>query len=129
MSFKPFTVKELSTTDRERDTDTESFKVISSFATKYFTVNKTKIFASNIDSESLTIYNLNMRSIYNKENFFKDLKFDFSAICLSETPCVTIDAKKIPLTNLMNIDLFIKFGTSAKEEGSVYFYVNLTLMN
>ena len=94
MSFKLFTVKELSTTDRERDTDTESFKVISSFATKYFTVNKTKIFASNIDSESLTICNLNMRSIYNKENFFEDLKFDFSAICLSETPCVTIDAKK-----------------------------------
>ena len=119
MSFKLFTVKELSTTNRERDPDTESFKVISSFATKDFTVNKTKIFASNIDSESLTICNLNIRSVYSKENFFKDLKFDFSAICLSETP----------LTNLMNIDLFIKFGTSAKEEGSVYFYVNLTLMN
>ena len=63
------------------------------------------------------------------QEFLKDLKFNFSAICLSETWCKSIDATKIPIRNLMDIDLFIKLGTSAKDKGSVLFYVNLTLIN
>ena len=63
------------------------------------------------------------------QEFLKDLKFNFSAICLSETWCESIDATKIPIRNLMDIDLFIKLGTSAKDKGSVLFYVNLTLIN
>ena len=63
------------------------------------------------------------------QEFLKDLKFNFSAICLSETWCESIDATKIPIRNLMDIDLFTKLGTSAKDKGSVLFYVNLTLIN
>ena len=41
---------------------------------------------------------------------------------MSETWCESLDAtKKIA-------NLFIKLGTSAKEEGSVFFYLNLTLI-
>ena len=35
---------------------------------------------------------------------------------------VNLKHEKIPTVNLMDIDLFIKLGTSAKEEGSVFFY-------
>ena len=63
------------------------------------------------------------------QELFKDLKFSISEICLSETWFESINAKKIPITNLIDMDFFIKLGTGAKEEGSVFFYVNLTLVN
>ena len=133
MSFKPFTVNEHSTINPELDPDTNFFENISFLDTKYSAVNETKTFVSNIDSESFTVLHLNIRSIKKNfesfQKFFKDLKFNFSAVCLSETWCESIDQQKIPITNLIDIDLFIKLGTSAKEEGSVFFYVNLTLIN
>ena len=36
--------------------------------------------------------------------------------------------QKIPTTTIMDVDLFIKLVTRAKEEDSVYFCVNLTLI-
>ena len=125
MSFKPFTVNENSTIDPEFDPDTNFFESISSLDTKYFTVNETKTFVSNIDSESFTVLHLYIRST--KKNFesfqelFKDLKFNFSAICLSETWCESVDATKNSDYILNGYSLFIKLGTSAKEEGSFFF--------
>ena len=56
MSFKTFTVNEHSTKDPELDPDTIFFfESISSVNRKYFTVNETETFVSNIDSESVTI--------------------------------------------------------------------------
>ena len=73
-------------------------KSISSLDTKYFTVNETKTFVSNIDSESFTVLQLNIRSMKKNferfQEFFKDLKFNFSAICLSEICCESIVATK-----------------------------------
>ena len=66
MSFKPFTVNEHSTIEPELDPDTNFFESISSPDTKYFTVNETKTFVNNIDSESFTILHLNIRSIKKK---------------------------------------------------------------
>ena len=88
MFFNQFTVNEHSTINPELDLDTHSFESISSLDTKYFTVNETKKFLSNIDSESFTVLHFNIRSIKKKfesfQGFFKDLKFNFSAICLSK---------------------------------------------
>ena len=66
MSFKPFTVNEHSAIDPELDADTNFFESISSLDTKYFTVNETKTFVSNIDSESFIILHLNIRSMKKK---------------------------------------------------------------
>ena len=55
MSFQTFTVNEHSTKDPELDPDTIFFESISSLNRKYFTVNETETFVSNIDSESVTI--------------------------------------------------------------------------
>ena len=96
MSFNPFTVNEHSTINPELDPDTIFFESISSRDTKYFTVNETKTIISNIDSESFTVLHLNIRSMEKNfdifQEFFKELKFNVSAICLSETWCESIDA-------------------------------------
>ena len=98
MSFKPFTINEHSTINPELDPNTNFFESISSLDTKYFTVNEIKTFVSNIDSESFTVLHLNIRSMKKNfesfQEFFKDLKFNFSAICLSETWCESIDTIK-----------------------------------
>ena len=112
MSFKPFTVNEHSTIDPELDPDTNFFESISSLDAKYFTVNETKTFVSNIDSESFTVFHLNIRSMKKNfesfQEFFKDLKFNFSAICLSETWCESVDATKNSNYKLNGTDIFIK---------------------
>ena len=63
MSFKPFTVNDHSTIDPELLPEFES---ISSLDTKHFTVNETKTFVSNIDSESFTVLHLSIRSMKKK---------------------------------------------------------------
>ena len=63
MSFKPFAVNEHFTINPELDPDTNFFESIFSLDTKYFTVNKTKTFVSNIDSESFTVLHLNIRNM------------------------------------------------------------------
>ena len=85
MPFKPFTVNEHSTINPERDPDTIFFKNIFSIDTKYFTVNKTKTYGNNIDSESFTVLHLTISMKKNFESFqefLEDLKFNFKAICL-----------------------------------------------
>ena len=95
MSFKPFTVNEHSKTDPELDPDTNFFESISSLDTKHFTVNETRAFVSNIDSESFTVLHLHIRSMNKNfesfQEFFKDLKFNFSAIYLPETWCESVN--------------------------------------
>ena len=98
MSVKPFTVNKHSIIDPELDPDTNIFESISSLDAKYFTVNETKTFVSNIDSEFFSVLHLNMRSLKRNfesfQEFFKNLKFNFSAICLSEIWCESVDATK-----------------------------------
>ena len=82
MFFNPFTVNGHSTIDPKVDPYTNFFDA------KYFTVSKIKTFISTIDSESFIVLLLNIRSMKKKrifQDFFKDLKFNFNAICLSET--------------------------------------------
>ena len=98
MCFKPFTANEHSTINPELDPVTHFFGSISSLDTRYFTVNETKTFVSNIDSESFTVLHLNMRSMKKNfesfQEFCKDIKYNFSAICLSETWCESTDITK-----------------------------------
>ena len=81
MSFKPFTVNENSTINPKLDLDTNFFEIISSLDTRYFIVNETKKFVTNIDSESFPVLYLNIRSMKkifeSFQEFFKDLKFNF----------------------------------------------------
>ena len=63
MSFDPFKINEHSTINPELDPDTIFFESISSLDTKYSTENETKIFVSNIDSESFIVLHLNIRSM------------------------------------------------------------------
>ena len=58
MFFKPFAVNEHYIINPELDPDTKLFEIISSLGTKYFTVNETKAFVSNIDSESFAVLHL-----------------------------------------------------------------------
>ena len=79
MPFKPFTVNEHSTINPELDPD------IFSIDTKYFTVNKTKTYVNNIDSESFTALHLTIsmkKNFGSFQEFLQDLKFNFKAICL-----------------------------------------------
>ena len=80
MSFKPFTVNEHSTINPKLDLDTNFFESIFSLDTKYFTVNETKAFVTNIDSQSFTVLclNISMKKIFESfQEFLKDLKFNF----------------------------------------------------
>ena len=82
MFFNPFRVNGHSTINPKVDPCTNFFYA------KYFTVSEIKTFISNIDSESFIVLLLNIRSMKKKrifQDFFKDLKFNFNAICLSET--------------------------------------------
>ena len=72
MSFNPFTVNEHSTINPELDPDTNFFESIFSLDTKCFTVNETKTFVSNIDSESFTVLHLNIRSMEKTLKFSKN---------------------------------------------------------
>ena len=56
MSFKPFIVNERSTINPELDPGTNFFESISSLDIKHFTMNETKTFVSNIESESILIH-------------------------------------------------------------------------
>ena len=58
MFFKPFTVNKHSIINPELDPDTNFFEFLCSLGTKYFTVNETKTFVSNIDSESFAVLHL-----------------------------------------------------------------------
>ena len=95
-------------------------------------MNEIETFVSNIDSESFIVLYLNVRSMKKNfeifQEFFKNLKFNFNVICLSKTWCESIDGTKNSNYKL-NGYRSIKLGTSTREEGSVFFDVNLTLLN
>ena len=63
-------------------------------------------YPSVYDSESFRVLHLNIismkRNFLNFQEFFKDLKFNLSAICLSVTWCESIGQQNIPITNLMD---------------------------
>ena len=124
MSFTKFTVNEDSAIDPELDPDTNFFESIFSLNTKYF---------SNIDSECFTVLHLNTRSMKksfeNFQEFFKDLKFNFSAICLSETWCESVDATKNPNYKLNGYRSFHQIKNGHRRGELCFFYVNLTLIN
>ena len=57
---KLFSVSEHSTINTEIDPDTNYFENISSLDIRYFTMNETKTFVSDIDPEYFTILHLNI---------------------------------------------------------------------
>lgn len=60
-----------------------------------------------------------MTSMQKNSEKFKPLKFNFSAVCLSET----FIQQKIQTIGFVDINLFIKLEMVSKEEGSVFFFV------
>ena len=90
LSYKPFSVDGNHTVHAELDPDVNFFQNISSLDTQYFNIDDAKTFANNnISSDSFSVLHINIRSML--QEFFKTLKFNFSAVCLSETWCDSID--------------------------------------
>ena len=103
LSYKPFAVDGNLTVNAELDPDVNFFQNISSLDTQYFNIDDTKTFVNNsISSDSFSVLHINIRSMqknYEKfQGFFKTLKFNFSAVCLSQTWCDSSEStKKIEL--------------------------------
>ena len=55
------------------------------------------------------------------QEFFKTLKLSFSATCLSETWCKSIDSTKYLTIGFMDVNPFIRLEMVAKEKDSVFF--------
>ena len=90
LSYKPFSVDGNHTVHAELDPDVNFFQNISSLDTQYFNIDDAKTYVNNnTSSDSFSVLHINIRSMQkNFEKFqelFKTLKFNFSAVCLSET--------------------------------------------
>ena len=99
LSYKPFPVDGNLTVNAEQDLDVYFFQNITSLDTQYFNVDDDKTFVNNnISSESFSVLHINITSIQRNfekfQEFFKTLKFNFSAVCLSETWCDSLDSTK-----------------------------------
>ena len=120
LSYKPFAVDGNLTVNAELDPDVNFFQNISSLNAQYFNIDV------SISSDSFLVLQINVRSMQKNfekfQEFFKTLKFNFSAVCLSGTWCDSIDSTKIRTIGFMDINPFIKLEMVAKEEGSVFFH-------
>ena len=80
------------TVNAELDPDVNFFQNISSLNAQYFNIDV------SISSDSFLVLQINVRSMQKNfekfQEFFKTLKFNFSAVCLSETWCDSIDSTK-----------------------------------
>ena len=90
LSYKPFSIDGNLIVNAGLDPDVNFFQSISSLDTKYFNIDYTKIFVNNNNSSnSFSVLLINIRimekNFENFQKFFKTLKFNFSAECLSET--------------------------------------------
>ena len=90
-SFNPFSINEyLKDTDQDPDVNFDQTQ-ISSLDTSYYIPNEVKKNLENFQQKSLSVLNLNIRSICKNfesfQEFLDSLCFSFSAICLSETWC------------------------------------------
>ena len=99
LSYQPFLVDGNLTVNAELDPGVIFFQNISSFDTQYFNIDDAKTFVNNnISSDSFSVLNINIRSMQKNfgkfQEFFKTLKFNLSAVCLSETWCDAIDSTK-----------------------------------
>ena len=88
LSYKPFSVDGNLTVNAELDPDVNFFQNISSLDTQYFNIDDAKTFVNNnISSDSFSVLNINIRSMQKNfkkfQEFFKTLKFNFSAVCLT----------------------------------------------
>ena len=73
------------------------FQNISFLHTHYFNIVYAKTFVNNkISSDSFSFLHINIRSMQKNfekfQEFFKFLKFNFSAVCLSETWCDSLNS-------------------------------------
>ena len=96
---KPFSVDGNHRVDAELDPGVNFFQNISSLDTQYFIIDDAKTFVNNnISSDSFSVLDINIRSVQKNfekfQEFFKTLQFNFSAVCLSETWCGSIDSTK-----------------------------------
>ena len=92
-SYKPFSVDGNLTVNAELNPHVNFFQNISSLDTQCFNIDD-----ANISSDSFSVLNINIRCMQNNfemfQEFFKALKFNFSAVCLSETWCDSLDSPK-----------------------------------
>ena len=99
LSYKPFSVNSNHTVHAKLDPDVNFFQNISSLDTQYFNIDDAKTFVNNnISSDSFSVLHINIRSMQKNfekfQEFFKTLKFNFSAVYLSETWCDSTDSTK-----------------------------------
>ena len=80
LSYKPFSVDGNLTVNAELDPDVNFFQNISSLNAQYFNIDV------SISSDSFLVLHINVRSMQKNfekfQEFFKTLKFNFSAVCL-----------------------------------------------
>ena len=99
LSYKPFSVNSNHAVHAKLDPDVNFFQNISSLDTQYFNIDDAKTFVNNnISSDSFSVPLINIRSMQKNfekfQEFFKTLKFNFSAVYLSETWCDSTDSTK-----------------------------------
>ena len=99
LSHKPFSVDGNLTVNAKLDPDVIFFQIISSLDTKYFNIDDDRTFVNNnISSDSFSVLHINIRSMQKNfekfQEFFKTLKFKFSAVYLPETRCDLLESTK-----------------------------------
>ena len=129
LPYKPFSVDGNLTSNAKLDTDVNFFQSISSLNTKYFNTEDTKTFVNNnISSNSLSVLHINIRSMQENfekfQEFFKTLKFNFSAVCISETWCDSLDSTKNSNYRLYGYKSFHQTRDSRKGGGLCSFLRN-----
>ena len=99
LSYKPFSADGNHTVNAEVEPDVNFFQNISSLDTQYFNIDDAKTYVNNnISSDSFSVLHINIRSMQKNfekfQEFFKTLKFNFSAVRLSETWCDSLNSTK-----------------------------------
>ena len=115
LSYKPFSVDGNLTVNAELDPDVNFFQNISSLNAQYFNIDV------SISSDSFLVLQINVRSMQKNfekfQEFFKTLKFNFSAVCLSETWCDSLDSTKNSNYRLHGYKSFHQIRDGCKEGG------------
>ena len=103
------------------------FQNISSLDTQYFNIDDSNICKQQYFFRLILSSRYQYKDMQKKfekfQELFKTLKFNFSAVCLSETWCDLLDSTKNPNYRLHGYKSFHQTRMVAKEEGSAFFYV------
>ena len=128
-SYKLFSVDGNLTINAELDPDVNFFQIILSLDRKYSNIDDTKTFVNNkISSNSFSVLHTNIKSMPKNferfQEFFKTLKFNFNAVCLSETWCDSLDSTKNSNCRLHGYKSFYQTRDGRKGGGLCIFLLN-----